>query len=174
MTKKLKTSIICIMALCLLAVTACGNTKAFSADIDCEDILNAAKSAVGSTPENEMLYLENENKLDTYTMSLWADGAYKECEEFHLLADYAMYYSSDNNTYEISVLRAADRKDVEILSSLLARRKETLSVGDKAAYDPNFKSLIEDSRILTEGEFAILLITPNNDAAETAIENLKQ
>lgn len=171
MSKKI---VICLMMLCMLFATACGESKAFPTDITCKQILNAAKSAAGNAPENETLHLSAENKLDAYTMSLWADGVYEECAEFSLLADYAVYYSSDNNTYEIAVLKAADKTDAEKLAALLERRKETLSGGDKAAYDPDFDKLMGDSQILTEGEFVILLITPNNDAAITAIENLKQ
>lgn len=172
--KRLKNLIICCVCIGLLIITACGDTKTFPQDITCEQILNAAKQAVSDLPSSEKFYISGSEPLDTYKMSLWADGAYEECAEFSLLADYAVYYSSDNTTYEISVLKAADKTDAEELAAVLERRKETLSGGDKAAYDPDFNNLISDSRIITDGEFVILLITPDNDAAITAIENLKQ
>lgn len=169
----LKKLTLCLMTILLLFTAACGKSKSFPTDITCEQILDAA-IATAEKPQNATLYSANESQLDAYTMSLWADGIYRECAEFELLADYAVYYSSDNTTYEISVLKAENKTDAEKLATVLERRKETLRGGDKAAYDPDFDRLINDSRIITESEFIILLITPNNEAAITAIENLKQ
>lgn len=174
MKNEIKKLIICVFCICLLLITACGQAKEFPHDITCEQILDAAKQAVGTLPSSEKFYTADTELLDTYAMSLWADGVYQECEEFSLLADYSLYYSADNSTFEISVLKAKTDDDTEKLVSVLERRKATLSAGDKAAYDPDFNNLIGDSRILTEGEFVILLITPDNDAIITAIENLKQ
>lgn len=170
--KRLKNLIICCVCIGLLLITACGDTKTFPQDITCEQILNAA-TAVESY-DNIRTYIKDKVDLDAFFMSMWSDGIFEECKEFDLLSDYAICYSNDNTTYEISVLKAKSKDDVQRLVSLLERRKETLSGGDKAAYDPDFDKLMGDSRILTEGEFVILLITPDNDAAVTAIENLKQ
>ncbi len=170
MSKKI---IIFVMAILLLFTAACGESKSFPTDITCGQILDAAIAAVEQS-QNATLYSANDSQLDAYTMSLWADGMYSECSEFELLADYALYYSSDNTTFEISVLMGKTQADVEKLTAVLERRKETLSGGDKAAYDPDFNSLMNESSILTEGNFVILLITPDNSAAIKAIENLKQ
>lgn len=170
MIKKLT---ICLMVLLLLVTAACGERKSFSADITCKQILDAATS-VGEQHLNVTQIFYDTQTLDPYKMSIWADGAYKECEEFDLLDDYALCYSNDNTTYEISVLKAKDEADVQKIKEVLERRKQTLSGGDKAAYDPDFNKLLKDSRILTEENFVILLITSYNDAAITAIENLKE
>lgn len=167
----MKKIIVCFVCVILIFCTACGETKSFSADTTCEQILNAATTA--ASYNNTKTYIKNNIDLDVYTMSMWSDGLFDECKEFELLADYAICYSNDNNTYEISVLKANSKNDIEKLTNLFERRKKTLSEGDKAAYDPNFKNLIDDSRIITNGEFVILLITPSNDAVIKAIENLK-
>ncbi len=158
---------------CLLLVfcTACGELKNFSSNTTCEQILNAAATA--ASYDNTKSYIKGKVDLDAYFMSMWSDGLFDECKEFELLADYAICYSNDNNTYEISVLKAKSKDDVKKLEELFERRKITLSQGDKAAYDPNFENLINDSRIITNGKFVILLITPSNDAVIKAIENLK-
>lgn len=174
MNSKIKKSIMCIIGICLCLLAACGEAKAFPQDITSEQILSTAKQAVSNLPSSEKSYTSNGETLDTYTMSLWADGAYTECEEFSLLSDYALYYSADNSTFEISVLKAENEWDTEKLTSVFERRKQTLSEGDKAAYDPNFKKLLADSEIVVEGNFIILLITDNNQAIITAINNLKE
>lgn len=169
MKKKLIIGVICIS---LLLLTACAQTTSFPQDITSEQILNAATAVQSYANVTE--YTSSKNKLDIYTMSMWADGIFGECSEYDLLSDYAICYSNDNGTYEISVLRAKSKDDVQNLVSLLERRKATISAGDKAAYDPDFKSLINDARILEEENFVILLITRDNNAVITAIENLKQ
>ena len=166
--------IVCLFCICFLALSACGNTKSLPQDITSEQILNAAKQAVGNLPSSEKIYTSDENVIDAYKMSLWADGTYEECTEYYCVSDYAIYYSADNSTFEISVLKANTKDNAKKLVSLFERRKATLSAGDKAAYDPNFKILMKDSRILVEDNFVILLITSDNVAAIKAIENLKQ
>lgn len=174
MIKKSKALYICALGILILLLSACGKQKAFTPDVTCNEILTVAKTAAKNEPENFTLYSETEQQLDAFTMSLWADGTYEECEEFGLLEDYAILYSSDNTTYEIAILKAKNAEDTAKLEDVLKRRKETLSVGDKAEYDPNFKTLLNDSRIIIEDKYAILLITENNDSATKAIENLKQ
>ncbi len=156
----------------LLLCAACGQSKSFSSDITAEQILNAAKAV--QPYENSKTYIKGKVDLDAFFMSLWSDGIFDECEEFDLLSDYAIYYSNDNSTFEISVLKASKKEDTQKLVSLFERRKQTLAAGDKAAYDPDFKMLMDDSKILVEENFVILLITPDNQAIITAIENLKQ
>lgn len=174
MKNKIKKLIICVICICPFLLTACGEAKAFPQDITSEQILSTAKQAVSNLPSSEKSYTSNGETLDTYKMSLWADGSYEECAEFSCVSEYALYYSADNSTFEISVLKAETESDTEKLVSVFERRKQTLAEGDKAAYDPNFKKLFEDSKILVEGEFVILLITPDNNAAITALENLKE
>lgn len=174
MNNMIKKSIMCILSVCLCVLVACGEAKTLPANITSEQISNAVKSALQQLPSSVNNYASGGETLDTYTMSLWADGAYEECEEFSLLEDYSLFYSADNSTFEISVLKAKNETDTPKLVSVLDRRKETLSGGDKAAYDPEFNQLMQNSKILTEGKFVILLITKDNDAAQRAIDNLKQ
>ena len=170
MSKKI---IICFLTALLLFVVSCGATKTLPADTSCEQILNTAKQA-GTLPENTAEYVKGQKEFDAYTISLWADGSYTECAEYDMIADYAVFYSSDNTTYEISVLKAQNADNAEKLVNMLTRRQNTLCSGAKAEYDPNFNSLMKNSKIITEGQFVILLITSDNNAIITAIEGLKQ
>ncbi len=165
---KIITILICAA---LLFCVACGEGKGFPANTTCEQILNAA-TAVESY-DNTKNYINGKTDFNSNVMSMWSDGVFDECEEFDLLADYAICYSNDNTTYEISVLKAKSKDDVSKLESLFERRKRTLEGGTQAAYDPNFKKIIQDAQIIIDGDFVIFLLTNNNDAIIETIEKLK-
>ncbi len=160
-----------VCALMLFGV-ACGESKSFPDGITCEQILNAAIAV--EYYDNTQNYINGKTDFNANLMSMWSDGVFNECEEFNLLDDYAICYSNDNTTYEISVLKAKSKDDASKLESLLERRKKTLEGGTQAAYDPNFKKIMQDAKIITDGDFVILLITNDNDAAIDATERLKQ
>lgn len=170
--KKTKIIMICYICIGLLIFTACGETKTFPENISCKTILDAAATA--ETYDNTKTYTKDKDDLDAFLMSMWSDGIFAECEDFDIISDYAICYSNDNTTYEIAVLKATSNENVSKLVSLLERRKQTLSEGDKAEYDPNFNLLMNDAKILTDGCFAMLLITSDNNAVIEAIENLKE
>ncbi len=167
-----KISLICVL-LSVVLLCSCGGGKTFPNDITAKQISDTAINAIEKY-ENTTTYIKGENNLDSFGMSLWADGTYAECEEFSLLDDYAISYSADNGTYEISVLKAKNSSDTQKLAELLERRKSTLSSGDRAAYDPDFYKIIDNVEIITGGKFAILLVTKDNAAVKTAIDGLKQ
>ncbi len=167
-----KLSLFCAL-LSLILLCGCSE-KAIPQDFTAKRVFVEITSAA-EPYENTTDYIKGVgDSLDTYNMSLWADGTYAECAEYALLDDYAISYSADNGTYEISVLKAKNTADTEKLAKVLERRKATISGGDRAAYDPNFNSLIKDAKIITDGNFAILLITSDNDAVQKAIDGLKQ
>lgn len=166
--KKIIAIFICTL---MLFCVACGESKSFPDGTTCEQILNAA-TAVQSY-DNTQNYIKDKSNLNANLMSMWSDGMFAECKEFDLLVDYAICYSNDNTTYEISVLKAKSKDEVSKLESLFERRKKTLEGGTKAAYDPNFKNLMQNSKIITDGEFVMLLLTNDNDAVIKAIEKLK-
>lgn len=161
------------LILALFLLTACsGNTQLFREDVSCKDIMNAAVDATNK-PTADKIYLKDDNNLDASTFSLWADGLFGESEEFSLIDDYAVYVSAGTTTYEVAVLKATDSTGVETIKSIMERRKETLSLGDKGMYDPMFKQRMSNAKIETVGDFVILIITDDNNAALKALENLK-
>lgn len=168
----MKRTVVIFLGLLLIFCVACGESGGFPSGTTCEQILNAAKSA--QSYENSVTYIKDKSNMDVYTMAMWADGVFAECEEFELISDYAICYSNDNTTYEISVLKAKSKDDVAKIVSLFERRKQTLEGGTKAAYDSNFKKLMQGSKIETCGEFVMLLITNDNDTVINAIEKIKQ
>lgn len=167
----MKKIIATVLGLLLVFCVACGEDDTLPKGVTCEQILEVATDV--KSYKNTQEYIKNKSDLDAYTMSMWADGLFEECEEYDLLLDYAICYSKDNTTYEISVLKAKSEDAVTELKALLERRKTTLEGGTKAAYDPNFKGLMQSSKIKVYGEYVVLLITDDNDAIIKAIDGLK-
>ncbi len=169
----MKKIIVLLMVLILLFTVGCSGEKSFSDNLSCEDIA-AAYQSVGEKPEYEKFYRKSENNLDAFSMSLWADGLFQECEELELLEDYAIYLGSGADTYEVTVLKAKNEQDIDVLVDLIERRKKTLQNGDKGMYDQNFETKMANSVLKTDGKFVVFLITDDNDAALKAAEKLEE
>ncbi len=161
-----------MLALIIPSFSACGAKKEFPQDISCEDIIKAAQT-VGEIPKYDKFYLKSQDNLDAYSLSLWADGEFKECEELELLSDYAIFLGGGTQTYEIVVLKAKAEEDIDALEGLVERRKETLNHSDRSFYDRDFDLRMENSVAYSDGLFVIFLITDNNDDSLKAIEALK-
>lgn len=157
----------------LLSATACNQKGEFKSDVTCEEILNSILAAT-ECPQEDKIYVKSKGNLDTFGLSLWADGLFQECEELSLLSDYAIFTSAGTTTYEVAVLRANGIEAVPKLNDLIERRKETLSLGDKGMYDPQFNIRMSNSKQETVGEFVIFIVTDDNDAALKAIDQFKE
>ena len=163
-------TLLLILILCLL--TACSGAKGFKENITCEDIMNAVIDATVH-PDSDKIYLKSKDNLDAYSLSLWSDGLYQESEDIDLISDYAIFTNAGTTTYEVAVLKAESSASAERMEDLIERRKQTLALGDKGMYDPNFSARMESSVVETVGEFVILIITDDNDTALSEIEKLK-
>ena len=152
--------------------------KAFSDSTTCDEILNAALSALSDAPNAQEYYSvgnDDADKLaDEFDLSLIEFGTFEECPEFEDVKDYAMYICGGNVTFEIQVLKASNEDGAQRLKKMLNSRIETISGGDKAMYDPSFSTMIKNAETYTDGQFAILLITGDNTAAKEAIAALKK
>lgn len=160
------------LTLIILVLCSCGNSV-LPDTLTCDEILNTALQSQSDVPESEAVYRVSDGTLDEYTLSLWSKGVFEECEEFSIIEDCAMYVCPGTETFEIDVLKAKDDESVERLEKLLTARIETVSGGDKSAYDANFNKMIDSSIVYTDGKFAILLIAYDSQEAKTAIDKLK-
>ncbi len=167
--KKFLCYVLIVLLVCLIA---CNNNSSFREGITCEDILTTIIDAT-KHPDADKIYKKTENNLDSNSFSLWVDGIFQESEEFEFISDYAIFVSAGTTTYEVAVLKTDSCNSVELIKELYERRKETLSLGDKGMYDPEFETRLSNSKIKIVGEFALLIITDDNDAALDAIEKLK-
>ena len=162
-----------LAAVLLSSCVACAREKNFPEDVTCEMIMEAAQST-HNPPEAEKIYTKAKENFDAYSMSLWVYGLYEECEKFKLLSDYAVYLSAGATTYEIAVLKAHEKDNVQDLVDLIEQRKKTLALGEKGMYDPEFETRMENAVIIEHGLFVIFLVTDNNSNAIKEIENLEE
>lgn len=72
---------------------------------------------------------------------------------------------------EISVLHLKDQNDLSIVKTKLGERVE-MRRNTFEGYEPKEVEKIDDSRIIVQGNFVILLITDDNDAMETEIRRI--
>ena len=168
--KKLMAILTAILLVC--AVGCKEDDKIMPGGITCEQILNAVYTT--APYGNTTTYIKDKNDMDADTMSKWATGAVKEFAEYELLADYAICYSNDISVYDIAVLKANSKDDVKKLENVVNKRIATLRSSKKATQDPNFERMISEAKVLVSDKYVILIITQNNNAAEKAINNLKQ
>ena len=157
----------------LMTFVSCGAKKALPQDTSCESILTAIEQVM-EMPKYEKLYLKSKDNFDPYSMSLWLSAEYTSFSESGMIEDYAVFVGAGTETFEIAILKFADTTDKANKEELFEKRKNTLASGDKGAYDPNFDNTMKDAVVDIDGNFAILLITQDNDKALEAIENLKQ
>lgn len=152
---------------------SCGNKKTLPQDTSCEAILKEIEQVI-EMPKYEKLYLKSENNLDAVSLSLWCDGTLTSFSEASVIEDYAIFLAAGVETFEIAILKYADSVDQKTKEDIFERRKNTLASGDKGNYDPNFEAMMESSVVHIDGDFAILLITKDNDNALKQIDGLKQ
>ncbi|MBQ9770174.1 MAG: hypothetical protein IJW27_08215 [Clostridia bacterium] len=157
----------------IIVLSACSSAEAELDGVACENIMQAVVD-VTAHPDSEKIYTKSEDYMDAYSMALWADGLFEECSEYGVLSDYGIFLSAGRTTYEVAVLRCSDKEDVAVLGELIERRKETLALGDKGMYDPDFKKRMNSSVVITEGKTVIFLVTDDNEAAKTVINELKK
>ena len=157
----------------LLTFVSCGTKKALPQDTSCEAILKEIEQVI-EMPKYEKLYLKSQNNLDAVSLSLWCDGTLTSFSETSMIEDYAIFLAAGVETFEIAILKYADSVDQKTKEDIFERRKTTLASGDKGAYDTNFEAMMDSSTVHIDGDFAILLITKDNDKALETIESLKQ
>lgn len=168
-----KTISVFLVAVIFMTFVGCGAKKALPQDTSCEAILKEIEQ-VTDMPKYEKLYLKSEGNLDALSLSLWCDGTLTSFADTQMLEDYAMFLAAGVETFEITVLKFSDTVDENTKKDIFERRKNTMASGDKGAYDPDFETMMDSAVVHMDGNFAILLITRDNDKALEAIDNLKQ
>ncbi|MBR6572260.1 MAG: DUF4358 domain-containing protein [Clostridia bacterium] len=156
-----------------MTFVSCGSKKSLPQDTSCEAILTAIEQVI-DMPKYEKLYLKSEDNFDSYSMSLWRDAAFSDFDQSHIIEDYAIFLGEGVETFEIAILKFSDSTDKATKEEIFEKRKKTLAAGDKGAYDPNFENTMNNAVVHIDGNFAIMLITKDNDKALEAIENLKK
>jgi alginate O-acetyltransferase complex protein AlgJ len=89
-----------------------------------------------------------------------------------LLSDYAFYIPKGWYAFEVDVLKVKDTAGLAKATEYLHARRTHQDSPDLRFYNPEDVPVIQDARIFTVGNYAILLATTDNDKAQEAIVKL--
>jgi len=90
--------------------------------------------------------------------------------ELQLLSDFAIRLPDDTSVFEIHIMKVKNLSDRDKIAELLERRLTLLKSRDIHLFVPDaYESNIASGRVVINGNFVVMLITPNNDIAEQGI-----
>ena len=87
--------------------------------------------------------------------------------------DYTVRLPVDDSGYEIHIIECLNRSDVGEVADMLRQRTEKIQNSEILEYAPeNFEKYFRGATVLTYGRYAVLLATPDNEAAEKLLKKL--
>jgi len=155
-----------------------GAPAAEVADLPAKDIADAAMAAFEGeelppmtryhhgAPEGSSGYFEPERSGWLISGEMQADPV------MDLLSDFAFYVPNGWYAFEVDVLKVKDSGSLPQATAYLEALRERQDSADLHFYNPADVPLIENARIFTVGNYAIMLATPDNDKAQEAIAAL--
>lgn len=178
--KKISAALICAALIC--AIGACEKDDARNSDYTAKEIADAVMAAYGpeSLPESGFEYFysgadeESDNYIDDKYAGYLIDGGYSPLEEYGHFSDCALYIPVGQHMFEVGVLKVApgDEKNIAVLKDVFERRLKTKANSDILAYTPGDAPIIENAKVLTVGNYVILLATTDNAKAQKVIDDM--
>lgn len=151
-------SLLLVLALCLLSITACSGDKA-QGDIDVAAAAQQAKDAGGYT--DELIQLTDETILSSYALL-----------DTQKLESYAVYVSGTMGTpEEVAVLTGKSDEDVAGILAAVQRRVEDLTINFED-YRPDEMPKIQNAVIVEKGRTVLFAICPEHDAVQKVFDKL--
>jgi len=180
MIKKIITAVLVCAA--VFTVFSCGGGDAnYASNYTAKELADAIMAVYGDSeiPEAGMEYFfsgaeDDDNYIDASFAGLLINGSYSPLEEYDSISDCAFYVPQGRNIFEFVVLKAEknDKNTVNILKGILERRLERKTKSDVLVYTPEDAPLLENAKIMTFGNYAVLLATTDNKKAEKAINDM--
>lgn len=115
-----------------------------------------------SLPDMSVVYASDAQAKDLF--AYLADFDYDKVE------DYFFAYASSGTAEEVAVITLKDESDAKDAADALKVHQKTRK-NQFDTYDPSQSSLCESGIIFTEGRYAVLVITGDNDAVKKAFKN---
>ncbi|MCQ2432996.1 MAG: hypothetical protein MJ175_10385 [Clostridia bacterium] len=170
---------ILFLLLCVTMVfvsTSCGESASYKI-VPVDDLLTTALGCYSSDVHRDPALQKSgsDTALDDSTAGYFFYGEYdREIPELANVEAYALAASSGIYPFEIDILFAASDDTVSDAKTLLDARAEVKSAsrGEINNYEPAWLPMVDDMEVFTVGRYAILLATPDNDAADNAIREL--
>ena len=100
-------------------------------------------------------------------------GMGKPIEEFDYLEDYA-FCEAGARAFEVSVLRIkkGEEANIDAVKEILNKKLQRKDIANMQNYNPQDVPLVENAKIMTVANYAILIITTDNKKAEDVINNM--
>lgn len=156
---------ICLV-LCLLVLSGCGKER--SVDELAGHLMNVYPSL---PPCSE--YIKNgepytEGYLSPEDFSYLYVGEKERLPEWDLIEEFRIVLSDTTVPFELHIIKVISATDTDEIAKLLSRRAELIRLhnkteGDYLAYEPY---------LYTDGRYAILLVTEDNDIAKAVLKRL--
>ena len=146
---------------CMLSLCACGGDK--TADVSAKDLVAATMNSV--KPDNADTLADSDDQA--FTNKFW----FYYGVEVDKVSDYAIAYSSEAKSDEISVLKAASGTDVKTLTKALETRRE-MQVQTFERYSPESVELLKNAEIFSKGDYAVMIVAANAADIRAKLEAL--
>ena len=145
----------------MLSLCACGGDK--TADVSAKDLVAATMNSV--KPDNADTLADSDDQA--FTNKFW----FYYGVEVDKVSDYAIAYSSEAKSDEISVLKAASGTDVKTLTKALETRRE-MQVQTFERYSPESVELLKNAEIFSKGDYAVMIVAANAADIRAKLEAL--
>ena len=153
--------LLCLLALLGALLTGCGSGNN---DAACIDIVKGCSEIASEGTFDTWAGYGEEIYDDSF------DSMYGV--QYDMIDDGAICYTEAGGVAdEITVLHLKNQEDISIAKEKLSDRVATRR-NAFAGYKPEEVSKIDNSRIIVQGNFVILLISDDNDAMETEIRRI--
>ena len=115
-----------------------------------------------------------EEFLDSKYAGLLINGAYSELEEYESLKNFAFYIPIGRYMFEIDVIKAGAGDNMSELKSVLEKRLQNKKSSDILTYQAADAPIIDNAKIVTSGNFLILVATQDNSKADKIIAEMTE
>jgi hypothetical protein len=118
----------------------------------------------------------SENYIEPEEIGILTTGIPNPVEEMDLVEDFAFYTPGGYNVFEVDVLKVKDneKNNIDAVKTVLDNRlsRKVKARGDVYNYIPEDVPLLDNAKVITAGNYIILLATTDNSKAEKVITDM--
>ena len=157
-----KITALLLAVLCMLSVCACNNGSK-TADVSAKDLIAATMNSAKPESADTLCGSDDQSFKNRFY--------YYYGIETDAVRDYAIAYSSDAKSDEISVLVAAKGTDMKTLTDALEGRRE-MQRQTFELYSPESVEMLKNAVIFTQGDYAVMIVAKDPTTIESRMKEL--
>ena len=157
---KMKSWTVCLLCMAFISLFAgCSGKSEEAVEINIQDTVDAVFEAAGFS--EELVKLEDDVLTNSYVLL-----------DKDKVEEYAVYVSGSMGTpEELAIFKAVDEESVKGIREAVDRRVEDLKLNFED-YRPDEMPKIDNAVIVEKGNYVMLVICPNSEAAKETLEKL--